>query len=160
MPPRPISAGAVIGPALAALLLTACGGGGGSGKVNDPSPSTAPPPATTASPAPAPAPAPASPAAPTGNSTALKDNAPPPNANFSNFAPVRVSVPVETVAFSGARRFVKISRPDGSVVFLGEVAPGVPFSVTVDAPLGPERFLYEIFSESADDAIVRGEVTL
>ena len=164
MPPRPTPAGAVIGPVLAALLLTACGGGSSDGgKASAPGPATTSPPAATPVPPPPSPPSPpaaAAPAAPSGGSTALKDNAPPANANFSNFTPVRVSVPVDTVAFSGTRRFVKISRPDGAVVFLGEVAPGVPFSVTVDAPLGLGRFLYEIFSESADDAIVRGEVTL
>lgn len=132
---------------VAALLLSGCGGGGGGG---DSASAPAPTSSTTT---------PASPA-PTGNSTALKDNALPASATFSNFASGKVSVPVEGVAFVGARRFVKVARADGATLFLGEVQPGLPFAITVDAPTGQRKFNYEIFSESASDAIVRGEVTL
>ena len=131
-------------PTLAAVLLGGCGGGGGS--------ESAAAPATAAT---TPAPPPAS-----GSTTALKDNTASASANFSNFASGKVSVPVESVAFVGSRRFVKVARSDGAVLFLGEVAPGQPFAVTVDAPRGQSRFNYEIFSESASDSIVRGEVAL
>lgn len=130
----------------AALLLSGCGGGGGGDGT-----SAAVPTASATTPVP-----PAS----TGNSTALTDNALPASATFSNFASGKVSVPVERVAFVGARRFVKVARADGATLFLGEVAPGLPFSITVDAPNGQRRLNYEIFSESASDAIVRGEVNL
>lgn len=129
-----------------ALLLSGCGGGGGGDSASAPAPTSS---ATT----------PVS-QAPSGNSTALKDNSLSASANFSNFASGKVSVPVEGVAFVGARRFVKVARADGATLFLGEVAPGMPFSITVDAPNGQRRFNYEIFSESASDAIVRGEVNL
>jgi len=135
-------------PTIAALLLSGCGGGGGGASV--PVAATAPAPAATAT---------ATPAS-SGNSTALKDNAPSANANFSNFASGTVTVPVDGVAFVGLRRFVKVARADGAVLFLGEVAPGLPFAITVDAPRGQRRFSYEIFSESASDPIVRGEVNL
>jgi hypothetical protein len=98
--------------------------------------------------------------APSGSSTALKDNTAASSANFSNFATGKVSVPVDGVAFAGMRRFVKVARADGAVLFLGEVPPGLPFAITVDAPRGQRRFEYEIFSESAADQIVRGEVNL
>jgi hypothetical protein len=135
-------------PAVAALLLGGCGGGGGGG--------SAPVQAPAATPAATPAAAPAAP----GSSTALKDNTASSSANFSNFVSGKVSVPVEGVAFAGSRRFVKVARADGAVLFLGEVAPGMPFAITVDAPRGQRRFAYEIFSESAVDQIVRGEVIL
>ena len=142
--PSPAAARLAVLPTIAALLLAGCGGGGGGESAGTPAPAAA----TTAAPA------------PTGNSTALKDNTASASANFSNFASGKVSVPVESVAFVGSRRFVKVARSDGAVLFLGEVAPGLPFAITVDAPRGQSRFNYEIFSESASDSIVRGEVSL
>jgi len=142
--PSPTAARLAVVPTIAALLLAGCGGGGGGSSASTPAPA-----ATTA----------ATPA-PSGSSTALKDNTASASADFSNFASGKVSVPVESVAFVGSRRFVKVARDDGAVLFLGEVAPGMPFTITVDAPRGQRRFDYEIFSESAADAIVRGEVTL
>lgn len=130
-----------------AALLPGCGGGGGGGT------------AASASVPAAPTTTPATPPA-AGNSTALKDNTPSAGANFSSFAAGKVSVPVESVGFVGTRRFVKVARADGATLFLGEVAPGMPFTITVDAPSGQRRFSYEIFSESARDTIVRGEVNL
>lgn len=144
-PTCPTMARLVALPAVAALLLGGCGGGGGG---DTSAPLQAPAATTTATPA------------ASGNSTALKDNTAASSANFSNFATGKVSVPVDRVAFAGMRRFVKVARADGAVLFLGEVAPGMPFAITVDAPRGQLRFDYEIFSESAADQIVRGEVTL
>jgi hypothetical protein len=134
-------------PTVLALLLTGCGGGTGDS-------------GTDATPVPASTPTQTSTVPPSGASTALKDNTVTSSATFSNFQSAKVSVPVESVAFVGARRFVKVARADGATLFLGEVAMGMPFSMTVDAPLGQRRFSYEIFSESANDTIVRGEVTL
>jgi hypothetical protein len=135
-------------PTVLTLLLAGCGGGGSGGGGGGTSDSG------TAAPV-------ANPTAPvSGSSTALKDNTIKSGATFSNFQSAKVSVPVESVAFVGARRFVKVARADGATLFLGEVAVGMPFSMTVDAPLGQRVFSYEIFSESANDTIVRGEVTL
>lgn len=144
--PHPTAARLAVLPTLAALLLAGCGGGGGGESSSASAPATTVPPTSTP--------------APSGNSTALKDNSVSATANFSNFASGKVSVPVENVAFVGSRRFVKVARSDGAVLFLGEVAPGIPFAITVDAPNGQRRFNYEIFSESASDQIVRGEVSL
>jgi hypothetical protein len=145
--PTEIPARSAILPTVLALLLAGCGGGGGgSGSGTAAAPVATPPPTSTT---------PAS-----GASSALKDNTVTSGASFSNFQSTQVSVPVETVAFVGTRRFVKVARADGATLFLGEVATGMPFSMTVDAPLGQRRFSYEIFSESANDTIVRGEVTL
>jgi hypothetical protein len=144
--PNEIPARSAILPTVLALLLAGCGGGGTSDSGTD------------AAPAATPTPTPTTPTS--GASSALKDNTVTSGASFSNFQSARVSVPVESVAFVGTRRFVKVTRADGATLFLGEVAMGMPFSMTVDAPLGQRRFSYEIFSESADDTIVRGEVTL
>ena len=142
--PSPATVRVAVLHTIAALLLAGCGGGGGG------SSASAPAPAAATAPTPA----------PSGSSTALKDNTASTSANFSNFASGKVSVPVESVAFVGSRRFVKVARSDGAVLFLGEVAAGLPFAITVDAPRGQRRFNYEIFSESASDSIVRGEVSL
>lgn len=153
--PYPTAARLGILPTIMALLLSACGGGGG-GDASAPVPTAAP----TPTPAPAPAATTTTTPPPPVNSTALKDNTASAGADFSNFASGKVSIPVDSVAFVGQRRFVKVARADGATLFLGEVAPGMPFSITVDAPNGQRRFNYEIFSESASDAIVRGEVSL
>jgi len=137
--------------ATCAALLPGCGGGGGGGGGTSASASAPAPAAPTTTPATTPA---------AGNSTALKDNALPSSASFNSFASGKVSVPVDSVGFVGTRRFVKVARADGATLFLGEVAPGLPFAITVDAPKGQRRFSYEIFSESARDTIVRGEVSL
>jgi len=126
------------------FALGACGGGGGE-SASSASSSVITPPAVTP---------------PATNSTALKDNAVGSSASFTNFATSALSVPVAEVAFIGTRRFVKVTRSDGATVFLGEVGASQPFSLSVDAPIGKRTFSYEIFSESAADAIVRGEVTL
>ena len=127
--------------AVSLLILAGCGGGGG----DDSTTAAAPP--SSAPPSGAP------------NSTALKDNKAAAGASFSNFAIATVRVPVDATSFVGTRRFVKLANAAGETLFLGEVAPGQPFSVPVNAPLGQKTFRYEIFTESAQDPIVRGEVT-
>jgi len=145
--PCPTAAHLAVLPTFAALMLSGCGGGGG-GDTSAPVQATAPASTTVAAPT------------ASSSSTALKDNKASAGADFSNFTSGKVTVPVESVAFAGARRFVKVARADGAVLFLGEAAPGMPFAITVDTPRGQRRFNYEIFSESASDQIVRGEVTL
>jgi hypothetical protein len=138
-------------PVGAALVLMGCGGGGGGGTAATTAASSNTGSSTTT---------PAAPTAPATTSTALKDNAAVPGASFTNFSGGTLTIPVAAVAFAGSRRFVKVARADGATVFLGEVAAGQSFSLRVDAPVGQRAFTYEIFSESADDTIVRGEVTL
>lgn len=135
-----------------AMLLVACGGGGGDSSSAPASATPAATPTTTATPTPT--------GTATTGSTALRDNTVSGSASFSNFRYVTVTVPVEKLSFVGARRFVKVARADGAVVFLGEVAPAMPFSLKVQAPLGSARFKYEVFSDSASDQIVYGEVSV
>jgi len=131
-------------------VLTACGGGGGGGGEGG---GTAQPPPS--------APTPASPAPQTvPGSSLLKDNAPGASGRYANFASEQVTVPVDRHAFSGRRVFVKVASPDGQVLFLGEVAPALPFSLQVQVPVGTARLAYEIFSESSLDQIVFGEIAL
>lgn len=131
--------------ALASLAtgLSACGGGGsGDAPQVAPPPAAAPPPVTS------------------GASFALKDNAPGAAARFDNFGTHLVTIPVDRHAFAGRRVFVKVSREDGQVLFLGEVAPALPFTVSVQVPVGVTRVDYQIFSESGTDEIVFGEIAL
>lgn len=127
-----------------AVALAGCGGGGSSGGTP---PAASPPP---------------SPPPPTGSggSPALADNSPGSKARFDNFGTRPVTVPVEQHAFSGRHVFVKVSREDGQVLFLGEVAPSLPFTVSVQLPVGSTRVDYQIFSESGTDEIVFGEIAL
>jgi len=133
--------------------LTACGGGGGGSSVASQAPPAAQPPA------PAPNPAPPPPQTVPGSSL-LKDNAPGENGRYDNFVSERVTVPVDRHAFSGRHVFVKVAVPDGQVLFLGEVAPALPFSLSVQVQVGTPRLGYEIFSESGLDQIVFGEIAL
>jgi len=131
--------------ALASLAtgLSACGGGGGGS-----APQAAPPPAATPPPV------------NSGGSSALKDNAPGTAARYDNFGTRLVTVPVEQHAFAGRHVFVKVSREDGQVLFLGEVVPAMPFNISVQLPVGAARVDYQIFSESNADQIVFGEIPL
>lgn len=132
--------------ALASLAtgLSACGGGGGGGNAAPatPPPAATPPPVTS------------------GGTSALKDNAPGTAARYDNFGTRLVVVPVEQHAFAGRRVFVRVSREDGQVLFLGEVAPAMPFNISVQLPVGAARVDYQIFSESGTDQIVFGEIPL
>lgn len=141
------SRAALRGIALAWLAFTvaACGGGGGGGG-STPS-AASPPPA-------------APPPSGGGTTSALKDNAPGAGARYGSFATRTVTVPVEQHAFAGRRVFVKVSREDGQVLFLGEVAPSMPFAVNVQVPVGATHLDYQIFSESGTDQIVFGEIPL
>lgn len=132
------------GLAVLAALVSACGGGGGSGPQ---APSSSPPPA------------PAPPSGSSSGSPALRNNAPGAAARYDSFSSRLVTVPVDRQAFSGGRVFVKVSRDDGEVLFLGEVAPSIAFTIPVQLPAGSTRVDYQIFSESGRDPIVFGEVT-
>jgi len=110
-------------------------------------------------PAPAPTPAPTEPQTVAGSSL-LKDNAPGESGRYDNFVSEQVTVPVDRHAFSGRHVFVKVAAPNGQVLFLGEVAPAMPFSLRVQVQVGTPRLGYEIFSESSLDQIVFGEIAL
>lgn len=130
--------------AVGLLILAGCGGGGSSTDT----PAAAPPSTPPASGTP-----------PAKATTALRDNRVGVGASFSNFAMATVRVPVDAASLTGTRRFVKLVNAAGETLFLGEVAPGQPFSIPVSVPLGQRTLRYEIFSESAQDPIIRGEVT-
>jgi hypothetical protein len=135
-------------------LLSACGGGGGGGS---PVASTTPAPLVAA---PEPAPQPDPEPTPIADSSRLADNPLPASASFDNFASAAVVVPVQDAGLTGERLFVKVSRPDGQTLFLGAVAKQGDFSLPVHVPLTDGKVLYEIFSDSASDQIVFGEVSL
>ena len=137
-------------PLVMLTVLTACGGGGGGGGEGGGAAQPPPSPSTPASPAPQTVP----------GSSLLKDNAPGASGRYDNFASEQVTVPVDRHAFSGRRVFVKVASPDGQVLFLGEVAPSLPFSLQVQVPVGTARLAYEIFSEASLDQIVFGEMAL
>ena len=136
----------------AAGILAACGGGASSDPDPDPTPLTA---ATgTASP-------PGSgQSAADSDSTRLVDNPLGPDASFDNFAASQPTVPVTSYEFVGDRVYVKLGRMDGEVLFLGQVARDRDFNIPAHLPLTESMLAYEIFSDSAADEIVFGEITL
>lgn len=131
-----------------ASLIAACGGGS-----SEPSPPS--PPATQTSTENPPSSDP-----PVPGSTRLVDNPLGPDASFDNFTTSRPAVPVASHQFVGDRVYVKLGRLDGEVLFLGRVAPDRDFDVPVHLPLVESALVYEIFSDSAADEIVFGEITL
>lgn len=137
------------------ILLSACGGGGGG---SSPAVSSTPVATATPEPAPAPAPDPAPVAAP--GSSRLADNPLPDRASFDNFAATEAVIPVRDVGFVGSKLFVKVSRSDGETLYLGAVPRDRDFSLPIHVPLDDGKVLYEIFSNSAADQIIFGEVSL
>lgn len=131
------------------LAVVACGGGGGGG--------SAPPATSTASQPPASPPPSVS--TPT-ESTRLSDNVVPPGASFDNFRDAQVRVPVSRAGLSSTKVFVKVSRADGELLFIGPAAPERDFAVPVQVPAGETVLFYEIFSDSREDQIVFGEIRL
>jgi hypothetical protein len=94
-------------------------------------------------------------------STALVDNPAPKTASFENFDVATVpSLPLDQYTFSGQHTFVKLSRMDGELLFLGEVDPTRPYDLAVHLATGDDGLLYEIFTESSLDETIFGEVLL
>jgi hypothetical protein len=94
-------------------------------------------------------------------STALVDNPAPATASFENFDVATVpSLPLDQYTFSGQHTFVKLSRPNGELLFLGEVDPTRPYDLAVHLATGDDRLLYEVFTESSLDETIFGEVLL
>lgn len=131
---------------LAALLvMSGCGGGGGGGGGS-----------TSGS----------TPVAATTVSTSLSDNPLTGIVSLDNFATSNVQLTVgqiitqRLVTFSGDHTFLKLARSDGEVLFLGEVDSDQPLELLVDLPVDSSRIHYEIFTESALDDTLFGEIVL
>jgi len=127
-------------------LLAGCGGGGGGGG------GTSTPQETTTTKN-----------APTvlATSTALVDNPAPDNASFENFEVATLpSLSLDQHSFSGQHTFLKLSRTDGELLFLGEIDATRPYNLSVHLAPGDDRLLYEVFTESPLDKTIFGEVLL
>jgi len=124
-------------------LLAGCGGGGGGTSTPRDTTTTTSTPAVVAT------------------STALVDNPAPDNVSFDNFDVATVpSLSLDQYTFSGQHTFVKLSRPDGELLFLGEVDASRPYDLSVHLAPGDDRLLYEVFTESSLDETIFGEVLL
>ncbi|MDH3559476.1 MAG: hypothetical protein OEN52_00800, partial [Gammaproteobacteria bacterium] len=62
--------------------------------------------------------------------------------------------------FSGQHTYLKLSRPDGELLFLGEVDPTQPYDLSVHLVPGDDHLRYEVFTESPLDDTVFGEILL
>ncbi|UCC15872.1 MAG: hypothetical protein JSW21_05435 [Gammaproteobacteria bacterium] len=133
---------------LFAVALAACGGGGGGASPAPSAAATPPPPPAEPEPIPVP------------GSTRLGDNPVGGDASFDNFSTAKPTIPVSGIGFTGSQIYVKINRIDGEVLFLGAVSSDRDFVVPVHLPTDETRLLYEIFSDSASDQIIFGEISL
>lgn len=142
--------------AAALLALGACGGGGSEEAAITPPPAASDKCTTQVA-----------------GSTRLCDNPLTAGAKFENFETTMATVPVPSIisgaGFAGNRIFVKITgseSPDpltGSgqlVLFLGEVIASQNFTIPVHVALEETSLFYEVFSDSASDDIVFGEIIL
>ena len=94
-------------------------------------------------------------------STALADNSVPVGVSFENFDVATVPMlALNQYAFSGQHTYLKLSRPDGELLFLGEVDPTQPYDLSVHLAPGDDRLRYEVFTESPLDDTVFGEILL
>lgn len=128
---------------LASCALTACGGGGGGGGASETLNTQTTPPVET----------------PT--STRLIDNPAPANASFDSYAQVSVAIPeaASTAVFIGSNRYIKIALTSGDVLYLG-IVPDALDHLPLSLPVGTTRLKYELFTDSAYDTIVFGEIVL
>lgn len=127
----------------ATLLITACGGGGGGGGASETlNPQTTPPVAPPAS-------------------TRLADTPAPAEATFDSYSATAVSIPEEvlTTVFIGTNRYLKIALETGEVLYLG-IVPTSLNALPLSIPAGTTRLTYEVFTDSAHDSIVFGEIAL
>jgi hypothetical protein len=94
-------------------------------------------------------------------STALADNSVPVGVSFENFDVATVPMlALNQYVFSGQHTYLKLSRPDGEMLFLGEVDPTQPYDLSVHLAPGDDRLRYEVFTESLFDDTVFGEILL
>lgn len=94
-------------------------------------------------------------------STALADNSVPVGVSFENFDVATVPMlALNQYVFSGQHTYLKLSRPDGELLFLGEVDPTQPYDLSVHLAPGDDHLRYEVFTESPLDDTVFGEILL
>jgi hypothetical protein len=94
-------------------------------------------------------------------STALADNSAPAGVSFENFDVATVpTLTLDQYVFSGQHIYLKLSRPDGDLLFLGEIDPTQPYDLSVHLVPGDDRLRYEVFTESPLDDTVFGEILL
>lgn len=138
------------------LGLCACGGGGGSEEA-----ASTPPPSSDKC------------TTQVAGSTRLCDNPLTASTSFENFRTEAAIIPVPAIissnGFVGTRVFLKITgseSPDPltgagqQVLYLGQVSASQDFSIPLHVALSETSLFYEVFSDSASDDIVFGELPL
>lgn len=92
--------------------------------------------------------------------TRLRDNSVSHSESFDNFTRFNIALDISKFNLVGENIFLKLSKEDSAVLFLGQVNKYQVYELTVDLPLGNSRVQYEIFTESNLDERVLGEITL
>lgn len=122
-------------------LLTACGGGAGGGANNTPAAKNS--------------------SEVVLESTSLKNNQVKPGTKFEQYQRITIHLSdlVEGVSLIGVQRFVKLTQENGALLYLGNIHDG-EHSLVIQVPLGVAQLKYELFTDSADDQIIFGEINL
>ncbi|MEE8379183.1 MAG: hypothetical protein V3R49_02250 [Gammaproteobacteria bacterium] len=94
------------------------------------------------------------------NSTRLIDGHAPVGASFTNFKSETFSIDPSQLPISGTRVFLKLTKPSGKVLFLGEIDRYRYFSINIDLRLDDEKLNYEIFTNDSSDETKFGTISL
>jgi len=94
------------------------------------------------------------------NSSRLTDNLAPAGASFTNFKSETFSIDPSQLSISGTRVFLKLTRPGGDVLFLGEIDRYQYFSINIDMLLDDGEIFYEIFTNDPGDETNYGTIAL
>ena len=94
------------------------------------------------------------------SSSLLSDNKLPVEAVVDNFEMKTINIDPTMLPFGGNRLFLKLSLQSGEVLFLGEIDRFSPFTLQVDLLLDVSSVNYELFSDSPEDEMQTGVITL
>lgn len=92
--------------------------------------------------------------------TLLADNQLPVGLDFANFKDTSFYLDPSSLALSGSRLFLKLSRTGNKVLYLGEIDRFLAFSITVQIRLDDTQLFYELFTNDVSDSTHFGVVNL
>lgn len=92
--------------------------------------------------------------------TLLADNQLPAGLDFANFKDTSFYLDPSSLALSGSRLFLKLSRTGNKVLYLGEIDRFLAFSITVQIRLDDTQLFYELFTNDVSDSTHFGVVNL
>lgn len=90
------------------------------------------------------------------SSTRLSENTLPTGMDFSNFKDATVSIDPSALSLIGNRIFLKLSRDNNELLYLGEIDRYQVLSISVQVPLSDTKLFYEIFTDNTIDQTIFG----